>query len=302
MTDSDGILDLAEIPQSLTVVGAGVVGCEYASIFATLGVPVTLIDGRSVLLDFVETELVDALKYHLRDWGVTLRLGHNVARVDFDARDRPVAVLENGARIVSEMLIYSIGRQGATGALNLAAAGLEADKRGRLQVDAHYRTAVKHIYAVGDLIGHPALAATSAEQGRLAVRHALGLPIEGVAKLLPIGIYTLPEIAMVGMTEADLIREGRAYESGRALYRETARGNIIGDDFGVLKLLFDPSDLRVAGVHIFGTQAAELIHIGQTVIGLGGTVDFIANSVFNYPTFAECYKLAALNGLNKLAR
>ena len=161
---------------------------------------------------------------------------------------------------------------------------------------------MKHIYAVGDLIGHPALAATSAEQGRLAVRHALGLPIEGVAKLLPIGIYTLPEIAMVGMTEADLIREGRAYESGRALYRETARGNIIGDDFGVLKLLFDPSDLRVAGVHIFGTQAAELIHIGQTVIGLGGTVDFIANSVFNYPTFAECYKLAALNGLNKLAR
>ncbi len=302
VTDSDGILDLAEIPQSLTVVGAGVVGCEYASIFATLGVPVTLIDGRSVLLDFVETELVDALKYHLRDWGVTLRLGHNVARVDFDARDRPVAVLESGARIVSEMLIYSIGRQGATRALNLAAAGLEADKRGRLQVDAHYRTAVKHIYAVGDLIGHPALAATSAEQGRLAVRHALGLPIEGVAKLLPIGIYTLPEIAMVGMTEADLIREGRAYESGRALYRETARGNIIGDDFGVLKLLFDPSDLRVAGVHIFGTQAAELIHIGQTVIGLGGTVDFIANSVFNYPTFAECYKLAALNGLNKLAR
>ncbi len=302
VTDSDGILHLQEIPETLTVVGAGVVGCEYASIFATLGVPVTLIDGRSILLDFVETELVDALKYHMRDWGVTLRLGHNVAQIEFDERDRPVAVLDNGTRIVSDTLIYSIGRQGATAALNLAAAGLEADKRGRLQVDAHYRTAVEHIYAVGDVIGHPALAATSAEQGRLAARHAFGLPIEGLAELLPIGIYTLPEIAMVGKTEAELVQEGRAYESGRARYRETARGNIIGDDHGVLKLLFDPSDRRILGVHIFGTQAAELIHIGQMVIGLGGTLDFIANSVFNYPTFAECYKLAALNGLNKLAR
>ncbi len=302
VTDSDGILDLQAIPKSLTVVGAGVVGCEYASIFATLGVPVTLIDGRSNLLEFVDTELVEALKYHLRDWGVTLRLGHNVAKVAFDERDRPVAVLENGVRVVSDRLIYAIGRQGATDALNLTAAGLEADERGRLQVDSHFRTHMKQIYAVGDVIGHPALAATSAEQGRLAARHAVGLPIEEFAELLPIGIYTLPEIAMVGKTEADLTREGQAYESGRARYRETARGNIIGDQHGVLKLLFDPIDRRIVGVHIFGTQAAELIHIGQTVIGLGGTLDFIARSVFNYPTFAECYKLAALNGLNKLAR
>ena len=300
--DSDGILGLAEIPRSLTIVGAGVVGCEYASIFATLGVPVTLIDGRTEILDFVERELVNALTYHLRDWGVTLRLGHNVERVVFDERERPVAELANGVRIVSDTLIYSIGRTGATASLNLEAAGLQADKRGRLEVDENYATAVDHIYAVGDVIGHPALAATSAEQGRLAARHAVGLPAGQIAELLPLGIYTLPEIAMVGQTEAQLTRDQLPYESGRARYRETARGNIIGDEYGVLKLLFDPRDLRILGVHIFGTQAAELIHVGQAIIGLKGTLEFIASSVFNYPTFAECYKIAALNGLNKLSR
>jgi NAD(P) transhydrogenase len=300
VVDSDGILTIPSIPKSLTIVGGGVIGTEYASIFATLGVQVTLIDGRKDLLEFVDEEIIEALKHRMREDGITLRLGHNVARVDFDERGRPVAVLETGAKIAGDILMYSIGRQGATEQLQLEKAGISADERGRLEVSKTYQTTVKHIYAVGDVIGQPALASTSAEQGRLAARHALGLDCPSLDDDLPIGIYTIPEISMLGKTEEDLTSAGVAYESGVARYKEIARGAIVGDDFGVLKLLFSPESRQVLGVHIFGSQASELLHIGQAVIQLGGTVDYFIETIFNYPTFAEAYRVAALNGVDKL--
>ena len=302
VVDSDGILTVSSIPKSLTIVGGGVIGTEYASIFATLGVRVTLIDGRKDLLEFVDEEIIEALKHRMREDGITLRLGHNVARVDFDERNRPVAVLETGAKIAGDVLMYSIGRQGATEHLRIEKAGISADERGRLAVSKNYQTAVKHIYAVGDVIGQPALASTSAEQGRLAARHALGLDCPSLDDDLPIGIYTIPEISMLGKTEEELTSSGVAYETGIARYKEIARGAIIGDDFGVLKLLFDPASRQVLGVHIFGSQASELLHIGQAVIQLGGTVDYFIETIFNYPTFAEAYRIAALNGVDKLVR
>ena len=302
VVDSDGILTVPSIPKSLTIVGGGVIGTEYASIFATLGVRVTLIDGRKDLLEFVDEEIIEALKHRMREDGITLRLGHNVARVDFDERNRPVAVLETGAKIAGDVLMYSIGRQGATEHLHLEKAGISADERGRLAVSKNYQTAVKHIYAVGDVIGQPALASTSAEQGRLAAHHALGLDCPSLDDDLPIGIYTIPEISMLGKTEEELTSSGVAYETGIARYKEIARGAIIGDDFGVLKLLFNPESRQVLGVHIFGSQASELLHIGQAVIQLGGTVDYFIETIFNYPTFAEAYRVAALNGVDKLVR
>lgn len=302
VVDSDGILTVPSIPKSLTIVGGGVIGTEYASIFATLGVRVTLIDGRKDLLEFVDEEIIEALKHRMREDGITLRLGHNVARVDFDKRNRPVAVLETGAKIAGDVLMYSIGRQGATDRLQLEKAGISADERGRLTVSKNYQTAVAHIYAVGDVIGQPALASTSAEQGRLAARHALGLDCPSLDDDLPIGIYTIPEISMLGNTEEELTRSGVAYETGIARYKEIARGAIIGDDFGVLKILFNPESRQVLGVHIFGSQASELLHIGQAVIQLGGTVDYFIETIFNYPTFAEAYRIAALNGVDKLVR
>ena len=301
VVDSDGILDLHSIPKSMTVVGGGVVGTEYASIFATLGVGVTLIDGRKNLLEMVDEEISEALKYRMREDGITLRLGHNVSSVEIDKRGRPATVLETGARVVSDVVMYAIGRRGATGLLNLDAAGLETDSRGRLLVNRHFQTEVEHIYAVGDVIGQPALASTSAEQGRLAVRHALGMDSSDISEELPIGIYTIPEIALIGKTEEELTSAGIAYESGVARYKEIARGAIIGDDFGILKLLFDPDTRKVLGVHIFGSQASELLHIGQAVMQLGGTVDYFVETIFNYPTFAEAYKVAGLNGVNKLS-
>jgi len=303
VVDSDGILDLPRIPKSLTVVGGGIIGTEYASIFATLGVAVTLIDGRRDLLEMVDEEIGEALKYRMREDGITLRLGHNVSSVEFDARGRPVTVLETGAKVVSDLVMYSIGRHGATGLLNLDAAGLKADSRGRLKVNQHFQTDVEHIYAVGDVIGQPALASTSAEQGRLAALHALGMACPEIDDdQLPIGIYTIPEIALIGKTEEQLTLAGIAYESGVARYKEIARGAIIGDDFGILKLLFDPDSRKVLGVHIFGSQASELLHIGQAVMELDGTIDYFVETIFNYPTFAEAYKVAGLNGVNKLLR
>ena len=303
VVDSDGILDLHSIPKSMTVVGAGVIGTEYASIFATLGVAVTLIDGRKQLLEMVDEEIGEALKYRMREDGITLRMGHNVSNVEFDARGRPVTVLETGAKVVSDVVMYSIGRHGATGLLNLDAAGLKAEARGRLKVNKQFQTDVEHIYAAGDVIGQPALASTSAEQGRLAARHALGMDCPEIDDDdLPIGIYTIPEIALIGKTEEQLTSAGAAYESGVARYKEIARGAIIGDDFGILKLLFDPDTRKILGVHIFGSQASELLHIGQAVMQLDGTIDYFVETIFNYPTFAEAYKVAGLNGVNKLLR
>jgi NAD(P) transhydrogenase len=297
---SDGILTLQAIPRSVTVVGAGVVGTEYASIFGALGVEVTLVDRRSRLLDFLDVEIAEALAYQMRDMNCTLRLGEEVASVRVEAPGRTVATLKSGKRIVSGLLLYSTGRIGATSRLNLEAAGLSPDERGRLSVDGRYRTARPHIFAVGDVIGFPALASTSMEQGRIAACEAFGVPATSMPHLFPYGIYAVPEISMVGPTEEELTRGSVPYEVGVARYREIARGAILGDTSGLLKILFHRENRKVLAVHVIGTSATELVHIGQAVIAFGGTIDYFVTNVFNYPTLAECYKVAALDGFNKV--
>jgi NAD(P) transhydrogenase len=300
---SDDILRLATLPRSLAVVGAGVIGCEYASIFAALGVRVTLIDKRDRLLPFVDAEIIDALAYHLRQNRVTLRLGEEVSGLEpiQDERGERVKIhLASGKQIVTERALYSIGRTGATGKLNLPAAGLQADERGRLKTNAHYQTEIPHVYAVGDVIGFPSLASTSMEQGRLAACHAFGIEAKSVPELFPYGIYTIPEISTVGRNEEELTAQGVPYEVGKAHYREIARGQILGDSTGLLKLIFHLDTRQLLGVHIIGEHASELIHIGQAVMAFGGQVDYFIQTVFNYPTLAECYKTAAFDGTNRL--
>jgi NAD(P) transhydrogenase len=297
--DSDGILGLERLPRTMIVVGAGVIGIEYASMFAALGTKVTVIEQRMRMLDFCDTEVVEALKYHLRDLAVTFRFGETVSAVE-KHKNGTVTVLESGKKIPADMVMYSAGRQGMTEHLDLPAAGLEADKRGRIKVDANFRTAVDHIYAVGDVIGFPALAATSMEQGRLAAHHACGEPAHEMHELQPIGIYSIPEISYIGRTEDQLTEQRVPFEVGVSRYRELARGQIIGDSYGVLKLLVSPDDRSLLGVHVFGTNATELVHIGQAVMGCGGTVDYLVDAVFNYPTLAESYKVAALDATNKI--
>lgn len=298
--DSDGILELPEIPRSMVVVGAGIIGCEYGTIFSTLGVEVTLIDQRPTLLDFVDREIIDSLIYHMRSENVILRLNESVSKVFIDEQDRIVTELESGKRIISQTLLFAVGRQGATDTLRLEAAGLDTDDRGRIPVNDVYQTAVPHIYAAGDVIGFPALAATSIEQGRLAALHALGLPAETYSALAPFAIWAIPEISMVGETEAQLTQARVPYEVGVAHYRETAKGLILGDEIGMLKLLFHRDSHRLLGVHAIGERAAEIIHIGQVAMACQSPVDYFVNTVFNYPTLAEAYKIAAFDGLNKL--
>jgi NAD(P) transhydrogenase len=300
---SDDILKLDELPRTLTVVGAGVIGCEYASIFATLGVRVTLIDQRNRLLPFVDEEIIDALAYHLRENRVTLRLGETVSHIEpihDEHGDRVRIVLTSGKQIITDKALHSIGRTGSTGTLNLPAAGLTADNRGRLIVTDDYQTKVPHIYAVGDVIGFPSLASTSMEQGRLATCHAFGIEANSVPELFPYGIYTIPEISMVGRNEQELTELGVPYEIGKANYREIARGQIIGDSSGLLKLIFHLENRNLLGVHIIGEGASELVHIGQAVLAFGGRIDYFVQTVFNYPTLAECYKTAAFDGINRL--
>jgi NAD(P) transhydrogenase len=297
--DSDGILQLDHIPASLLVVGAGVVGIEYAAIFASLGSKVTVVEARDRLLDFCDGEIVEALRYHLRELGVTFRLRETVTAVElYDSET--VTHLESGKQILSDVVLYSAGRQGATEALALSNAGLEADDRGRIAVDDRFRTAVGHIYAVGDVIGFPSLAATSMEQGRLAACDAFGVETDSTREVLPIGIYTVPEISYVGRTEEELTEASIPYEVGISRYHELARGQILGETHGLLKLLVDAESRLLLGVHAFGTGATELVHIGQAVMALGGTVDYLVGAVFNYPTLAESYKVAALDATNKL--
>ncbi len=300
---SDDILELKTLPKSLVVVGAGVIGIEYATIFATLGVRVTVIDKRTRLLPFVDEEVIDTLAHLMRQERVTLRLGEEVSGIELtdDERGQKVHInLESGKHIVAETVLYSIGRTGATETLNLPAAGVTADSRGRICVNANYETEVPHIYAVGDVIGFPSLASTSMEQGRLAACHAFGVEAHSFPDLLPYGIYTIPEISVVGKNEQELTEAGTPYEVGRAAYKEIARGQIVGDQAGLLKLLFDPDTRKLLGVHIIGDGACELIHIGQAVMSLGGSIDYLIDTVFNYPTFAECYKTAAFDGVNRL--
>jgi NAD(P) transhydrogenase len=296
--DSDGLLKLDRVPASAVVVGAGVVGIEYASMFAALGVKVTVVEKQPRLLDFCDVQITEGLQYHLRDLGVVFRLGEVVTAVDRHG-DAVVTHLASGKRIASDVVLYAAGRQGETEDLALENAGLEADERGRIAVGPDYRTAVDHIYAAGDVIGGPALAATSMEQGRVAAAHAFGEQAQ-MSELVPIGIYTIPEISYVGRHEEDLTAAAIPYEVGISRYRELARGQILGDTYGLLKILVALDDHKLLGVHVVGTNATEVVHIGQMVIGLGGTVDHLVDAVFNYPTLAESYKVAALDAKNKL--
>ncbi|PYS92221.1 MAG: Si-specific NAD(P)(+) transhydrogenase [Acidobacteria bacterium] len=300
--NSDQIFSLPALPRTLMVVGGGVIGVEYTSMFAALGVRVILIEKMPRLLSFADEEMVEALCYHLRDNRVTLRLNEEVESVEELPDGTVVANLKSKKKVSGDALLYAVGRQGNVDDLNLAAAGLEADARGRIVVNEEYRTQQPHIIAVGDVIGFPSLASVSMEQGRIAVGRALGANMHTEPGNYPYGIYTIPEISFVGKTEEQLTDEDAPYETGVAYYREIARGQIRGDTTGRLKLIFHRETREILGVHIIGEGATEILHIGQAVLALKGTIDYFIETVFNYPTLAECYKAAAFNGLNKLSR
>jgi len=303
VVDSDQIVDIDQLPRTLAVVGGGVIGIEYASMYAALGVQVTLVERRERPLEFLDREIVDELTHQMRDRGVSFRCGESLKTIAVDEGPprRAILELESGKRIGADMVFFSVGRVGNTAALGLEAAGLSADERGRLTVDTMFRTSVPNIFAVGDVIGYPSLAATSMEQGRLAACHAFGAAAGEMSNHFPIGIYAIPEISMVGATEQELTEKKIPYEIGVARYREIARGQILGDNSGFFKMIFHRDTRRLLGAHCMGTGATELIHIGQAVLALGGGLDYFLTTVFNYPTLAECYKVAALNAANRLA-
>jgi len=299
--DSDDIAIDPKVPRSLTVVGAGVIGIEYATIFSALDVPVTLIEPRENFLDFIDREIIDEFVHDLRKRGIQMRLGAKVETVELDAQGWTISTLSDGRRVRTEMLLYAAGRVGATAQLNLDACGLKADERGRLVVDPKtFQTSVPHIYAAGDVIGFPSLASTSLEQGRIAACHAFGAPMMAAPEYFPYGIYAVPEISTVGLTEEGARQKGIPFEVGIARFRETSRGHIMGLETGMMKMLFALSDRKLLGVHIVGEGATELIHIGQAVLNLGGTLDYFVENAFNYPTLAEAYKIAALDAFNRL--
>lgn len=298
--NSDQILSMPQVPRTLIVVGGGVIGVEYACMFATLGVRVIIVEKRPRLLEFADTEMVEALSYHMRDRRATMRLNEEVESVEELPDGKVAANLASKKRIVADALLYAVGRAGNVEPLDLPAAGLTADDRGRIKVDQDFRTSVPHIFAVGDVIGFPSLASVSMEQGRIAAARAFGLDVHSDPAGYPYGIYTIPQISFIGKTEEQLTDEDVPYEVGIAYYREIARGQITGHVDGRLKLLFHRETLELLGVHIFGEDAAELLHIGQAVLLLKGKVSYFKNTVFNYPTLAECYKTAAFNGLNRL--
>ena len=300
--DTDGLLSMKRIPESIIIVGGGVIGTEYASLLAALGVPVTLIDKRPRLLEFVDAEIIEALQWQMKDIGVTLYHGEEVVALTKEGHHSVRVTLRHNRPIHGSMLMYAIGRVGATQSLNLDAIGLRADDRGRLTVNEHFQTALPHIYAAGDVIGFPALASTSMQQGRHAACHAFGHPDRTDTSLLPYGIYAIPEISMVGQTEEQLKHAAVPYGIGVARYREIARGQIIGDETGLLKLLFHRHTRHLLGVHAIGEGATEIIHIGQAVMAFHGKIDYFIDTVFNYPTLAECYKVAALDGINRMPR
>lgn len=300
--DSDEMLELDHLPRTLIVIGAGVIGVEYATIFSALDVPVTLIEPRATILDFIDKEVVDDLMHQMRDRGMTLRLGSAIKSVESKA-DCAEVVLADGRVVRAEVVLYAAGRTGNIGGLGLEAIGVEADSRGRIKVDpVTFQTAVPNIYATGDVIGFPSLASTSMEQGRVAACHAFDLALPPPPQTFPYGIYSVPEISTVGLSEEQVRDTGKPYETGMARFRETSRGHIMGVSSGFLKLIFDVGSRRLLGAHIIGEGATELIHIGQAVINLGGTVDFFVDNTFNYPTLAEAYKIAGLDAWNRMGR
>jgi NAD(P) transhydrogenase len=299
--DSDGLLKLEHhIPRTMTVVGAGVIGLEYASMFGALGTKVTVVDKRDRVLPFLDQEIGEAFQYMLRRANVTFRMRESVAGVELDTDARgPKVRLESGKEIVSETVLYATGRQGDVEGLQLEKAGLEADSRGRIPVDQRQRTEIPHIFAVGDVSGG-GLAATAMEQGRIATLHAFDEHVDTLPELVPTGVYAIPEIAMVGRTEEELTDAAVPYVTGIARWSELARGLMSGDENGLLKLLVDPDERSLLGVHVIGTGATDLVHIGQAVMGGGAGIDFLVTAVFNYPTFAESYKVAALDASNRI--
>ena len=298
--DSDQLMKAERFPRELIVVGAGVIGLEYASMITALNVKVTIIEQKPAILEFVDREIVDDLYYFMRQRGATFRLGEKVVSVEIDEKDRVVANLDSGKRVHGDGLLYTVGRRTNADLLNLGAAGLAADERGRISVNEFFQTPVSHIYAAGDVIGFPALASTSMEQGRLASCHMFGAYCESRKEAVPYGIYTIPEISMVGKTEEELTGRKIPYEVGKARFEELAKGQMLGTEVGMLKILFDPTTRKLLGIHVIGESAAEIVHIGQAVLALGGTIEYFRDSVFNYPTFAEAYKVAGLDGLNRL--
>jgi NAD(P) transhydrogenase len=301
--NSDQVLDLTNLPKTLIVVGGGVIGVEYTCMFSALGVRVTLIERRPKLLEFADQEIVEALSYHLRDTRVTMRLNEEVESVEELPDGTVVANLESKKRVTGDALLYAVGRQGNVDELNLGSIGLESDARGRIPVDKDFRTKVPNVFAAGDVIGFPSLASVSMEQGRIAAARAFGdETVLSNPSFYPYGIYTIPEISFIGKTEEQLTEEDVPYEVGVAYYREIARGQIRGDTTGRLKVIFHRESHAILGVHIIGEGASELLHIGQAVMTLGGTLNYFVDTVFNYPTLAECYKVAAFNGLNRVAK
>lgn len=299
--DSDYVASEPRVPRSLTVVGAGVIGIEYATIYSALDVPVTIVEPRRDFLEFIDREIIEEFVHDLRTRGIQFRLGARVDGVEIDAQGWTVSLLSDGRRVRSEMLLYSAGRAGATAGLDLEACGLTPDDRGRVTVDPMtFQTDVPHIYAAGDVIGFPSLASTSMEQGRIAACHAFGAPVPPAPKFFPYGIYAVPEISTVGLDEEQAREQGLAYEVGIARFRETSRGHIMGLESGMMKMLFALADRKLLGVHIVGEGATELIHIGQAVLNLGGTLDYFVENTFNYPTLAEAYKIAALDAFNRM--
>lgn len=299
--DVDQLRLLEDLPQQTIIVGAGVIGLEFAAMFAALNIKVTVIEQRDDILGFIDDEITDRLRYHMRNLGVTFRLGEKVVSVEEDKSGWVVANMESRKKIRAQTLLYAVGRETNADTLNLENTKISIDNRGRIKVNEFYQTEQPHIYAAGDVIGFPALAATSMEQGRIASYHMFGYPVRHTPELLPYGIYTIPEISIVGKTEKQLTEEKIPYEFGIAKYEELARGQILGDRIGLLKILFDPEDLHILGVHIIGESATELVHIGQAAIAMNGTLEYFRDAVFNYPTLAEAYKVAALDGLNKIS-
>lgn len=298
--DVDQMLKLGGFAKEVIVVGGGIIGLEFASMFAALNIRITLIEQKPVILDFVDREIVERLSYHLRNLNVIFRLGEKIVRVDKDEKNRVNALLESGKKIKGDKLLYAVGRQANADLLNLDAVGIPIDARGKITVNENFQTAVGNIYAAGDVIGFPALASTSMEQGRIASSHMYGEPTKRSPEFLPYGIYTIPEISILGKTEQELTEKKIPYEVGVARYDELAKGQIMGAQSGFLKILFDPESLKLWGVHIIGEGASELIHIGQAILSLGATIEYFRDTVFNYPTLAEAYKVAALDGLNKM--
>lgn len=299
--DSDELLDIQDLPRSMVVIGAGVIGIEYATIFSALDTAVTVIDPKATMLDFIDKEIIEDFTYQLRDRNMKLLLGQKADKVERLENGKVELTLDSGRRLTTDMVLFAAGRMGATDALNLQAIGLDADSRGRLKVNPEtFQTSVANIYAAGDVVGFPSLASTSMEQGRIAARVAVGAVAKEPPKYFPYGIYAVPEISTCGLTEEEMKERGIPYECGIARFRETSRGHIMGLDTGLLKLIFSLKTRRLLGVHIVGEGATELVHIGQAVLNLKGTVEYFVENTFNYPTLAEAYKIAGLDAWNRM--